>query len=355
MKVKILKAILGIYIIMAIILAGLNYAYANKVDSFLAEFITWFWHFYENWIKTLLIIIGSYLTLSIIRKSQRFTMRKKNLIGFIIAALVVHITAPIIFHNSEIYLFAMPLPWTTIPLQLLNTQSSIYLSRYPLWGLEGISAVLIFYLSYSIMILIGTLIYGRRWHCSMICLFNGFASEIFEPAIPLIGKKKKIGKKTLKIFALLRWFFLFISLFFTIWFILFLNGISLPGSFHSISSIETIKYIGADLLMMMFFWVAFIGRGYCYYCPLGTVLSFLSRLAGQKIITNKSNCIQCNRCNMVCPLSIDIKDKAQNQEPVTDLSCLGCGHCIDICPTRTLSYSTNILEWFQKRFDFSRT
>ncbi|MDD2352632.1 MAG: hypothetical protein PHX56_03590 [Atribacterota bacterium] len=190
MKVKILKAILGIYIIMAIILAGLNYAYANKVDSFLAEFITWFWHFYENWIKTLLIIIGSYLTLSIIRKSQRFTMRKKNLIGFIIAALVVHITAPIIFHNSEIYLFAMPLPWTTIPLQLLNTQSSIYLSRYPLWGLEGISAVLIFYLSYSIMILIGTLIYGRRWHCSMICLFNGFASEIFEPAIPLIGKKK---------------------------------------------------------------------------------------------------------------------------------------------------------------------
>jgi len=45
MKVKILKAILGIYIILAIILAGLNYGYANEVDSSLAEFITWFWHF----------------------------------------------------------------------------------------------------------------------------------------------------------------------------------------------------------------------------------------------------------------------------------------------------------------------
>jgi hypothetical protein len=144
MKVKILKAILGIYIILAILLAGLNYGYANKTDSSLAEFITWFWYFYENWIKTLLIIIGSYLALSIIRTSQRFTMRRKNLIGFCIAALVVHITVPILLHNNEVYLFAMPLPWSTTPLQLLYPQSSIYLSRYPLWGLEGVTVVLVF-------------------------------------------------------------------------------------------------------------------------------------------------------------------------------------------------------------------
>ena len=39
MKIKSLKTILGIYIILAIILAGLNYGYANKTDSSLAEFI----------------------------------------------------------------------------------------------------------------------------------------------------------------------------------------------------------------------------------------------------------------------------------------------------------------------------
>jgi ferredoxin-type protein NapH len=349
MKIKILKAILGIYIILAIIVAGLNYGYANNTDSSLAEFITWFWHFYENWIKTLLIIIGSYLTLNILRTSQRFTMRKKNLIGFVIAALIVHITAPILLQNSEVYLFAMPPPWTTTPLQLLHPQSSIYLSRYPLWGLEGISGVLVFYLCYSIMVIAGTLMYGRRWQCSTICLFNGFASEIFEPAIPLIGKKKKIGKRALRIFTLLRWFSLFVALFFTIWWILFLFDISLPGNFQFISRMETIKYLTTDLLMMMFFWVAFIGRGYCYYCPLGTVLAFISKLAGQKIITNKAKCIHCNQCNKACPMSIDIKSKAQNQEPVTDLRCVGCGHCIDICPTKTLVYSTNFLEWIRKR------
>ena len=144
MKVKILKAILGIYIILAIILAGLNYGYANKTDSSLADFISWFWHFYENWIKTFIIIIGSYLTISIVRTSQRSDMRKKNLIGFIIAALVVHIITPIILNSQEVYLFAMPLPWTTTPLQLLHSQSSIHLSRYPVWGLALISGIFVF-------------------------------------------------------------------------------------------------------------------------------------------------------------------------------------------------------------------
>src|SRR6056297_2006357 len=77
-EIRILKTILWLYIILAILLAGLNYGYANRSDSSIAEFITWFWHFYENWIKTLFIIIGSFLTLRIIGISQRSTMRKRN-------------------------------------------------------------------------------------------------------------------------------------------------------------------------------------------------------------------------------------------------------------------------------------
>jgi len=53
--------------------------------------------------------------------------------------------------------------------------------------------------------------------------------------------------------------------------------------------------------MAMFFWVAFLGRGYCYYCPLGTILSFLAKAGNQQIVTNRSECIQCGRCNRVCP------------------------------------------------------
>ena len=209
-ELRILKAILWIYIILCILIAGLNYGYVSRATPKVASFITWLWQFYENWVKTLFIIIGSFLTIRIIGTSKRSVMRKRNLIGFIVSALIVHITAPILLNNKELYFFAMPLPWTTIPLQLLFSKSSFYLSSYPIWGEAGISAALIFYVCVSIVVLVGTLLFGRRLQCSTLCLFNGFASEVFDPVIPLIGKNKKMEPIVIKIFSVLRWVFLLI-------------------------------------------------------------------------------------------------------------------------------------------------
>jgi len=89
-ELRILKTILWVYILLCIVIAGLNYGYASQATPSVAAFILRFCHFYENWIKTLFIIIGSFLTLRINGTSQRSTMRKRNLIGFIVSALVVH-------------------------------------------------------------------------------------------------------------------------------------------------------------------------------------------------------------------------------------------------------------------------
>ncbi|KNZ42620.1 4Fe-4S binding protein [Acetobacterium bakii] len=347
-ELRILKIILWIYIILCLVIAGLNYGYASQASPEVAAFITWFWHFYENWIKMAFIILGSFLTLRIIGASKRTTMRKRNLTGFIIAALVVHIISPLLLNNTELYFFTMPLPWTTTPLQLLDPGSSFYLSRLPVWGITGISAALVFYVCFSVIVTIGTLLFGRRWQCSTLCLFNGFASEVFAPAFPLVGKKKKAGSRGLRVFSVLRWIFLFMALFFTLYWILYLLGVSLPGNIETIGKIELYKYLSAELLMAMFFWVAFIGRGYCYYCPLGTVLGLLGKIVGQKIITNNTKCIECGQCNDVCPMSIDIKNRAKDGKSVKELRCVGCGHCVDICPTMTLSYSTNFIELISK-------
>lgn len=343
-ELKILKAILWIYIILCIAIAGLNYGYASHATEATSNFIRWFWHFYENWIKAAFIIICSILTLRIIGTSSEITMRKRNLIGITISALAIHIMAPLILNNKELYFFTMPLPWTTTPLQLLNPNSTFYMSRLPLWGLAGITTALIFYVGMCVIVILGTLLFGRRWQCSTLCLFNGFTAEVFDPAFPLVGKTTTLKPGTIKIFSNLRWIFLSIALLFTFYWVLFLLGMPLPVDIKIIGKIETYKYLGTELLMAMFFWVAFRGRGYCYYCPLGTVLGFLAKLAGQKVVTDNAQCIQCNQCNLTCPMSIEIKEKAENREAVTELSCVGCGHCIDACPTRTLSYSTKFLD-----------
>lgn len=114
-----LKFILWVYIILCFVIAGLNFGYAKTAPASTAKWIAWFWHFYENWIKTIFIIAAGLLTLQIIKGSGRTRMRKRNLNGFILAALVVHIFSPLLLNNAELYLLSMPLPWTTTPLQLL--------------------------------------------------------------------------------------------------------------------------------------------------------------------------------------------------------------------------------------------
>lgn len=348
-ELKILKTILWIYIVMCLIIAGLNYGYSSKVTPKTATLISWIWHFYENWVKTLFIFIGSILTLRIIGASNRTVMRKRNLIGFTVSALIVHISAPLILNNKELYFFTMPLPWTTTPLQMLYSNSLFYISRFSVWGVAGMSAALIFYVCVCIVVIVGTLMFGRRWQCSTLCLFNGFASEVFAPAIPLIGKNKNVKPLGIKVFSIIRWLFLLIALFFTVWWILFLSGTPVFGNYQIISKAENYKYLSAELLMAMFFWVAFIGRGYCYYCPLGTVLSLLGRVAGQQISTDNTNCIQCGKCNVACPMTIDIKSSAKTGDAVKNLRCVGCGHCVDVCPTKTLSYSTKFLRCYRNK------
>jgi len=345
---KLLKTILWIYIILCVLIAGMNYGYASKAPENVEKIITWVWLIYENWIKTIFILICSFLTLKIIASSKRTTMRKRNLIGFIIAALAVHVVAPLIFYNYELYFYIMPLPWTTTPLQLLDGNSALYQSTIAAWGPNGILSALIFFVCISVIVLIGTLLFGRRFQCSSICLFNGFAAEIFEPAIPLIGKRKKPKPGTLRLLYILRWLFLAMALFFVSYWVLYLLGIISAGNINIITKIESYKYLAGELLMMMFFWIAFIGRGYCYFCPLGTVLSLFGKIAGQKITTDNTKCVQCNKCNDACPMSIDIKGKAANGIFVQDIKCVGCGHCVDECPTKNLRYSTRFIDTCSK-------
>jgi polyferredoxin len=126
--------------------------------------------------------------------------------------------------------------------------------------------------------------------------------------------------------------------------VFYLLGIIIPGNIDTITKIESYKYLAGELLMMMFFWIAFTGRGYCYFCPLGTVLSLFAKISGQRIKTDNTKCVSCNKCNEVCPMSIDIRGKAVNGIPVKDIRCVGCGHCVDECPTKNLSYSTRFVE-----------
>jgi ferredoxin-type protein NapH len=345
-ELRLLKALLWMYIGLCLIIASLNWGYVPSASPKVAHAITTLWHFYENWIKTILIVACGFLTLRIRRNKGRNAMRKQNLVGFAFAALLVHIILPLLLSNPEVYYFAMPLPWSTIPLQVGIEGTGMQQSLAQSIGLGGIRASILFFWIYSICILIGTLLFGRRLQCSSLCLFNGFAAEIFEPAIPLVGKRKApLSKKHLTTLTVVRTVFMMLALCFTLFWLLLRAGLPLQGSLALVSQAETYKYLIFELLMAMFFWMAFIGRLYCYYCPLGTLLSWIGKLGGQRITTDETHCIQCGLCTSACPLSIDVRSYVIQGVPVDNLRCVGCGHCVDACPTKTLKYNTNFMRY----------
>ncbi len=348
--VVILKAIILFYVLFCLVIAGLNSAVAPNADEHTAEFINNAWLFFENEFKVILVIICSILSIKILKKNKSSMLRVRNYTGLCISALVIHILAPIITGTRDIYFFAMPLPWSSLSLQVLNPSAPFHTRFIAHWGSSGLNLVLAFIIFVNLFIIIGTLLFGRRLQCSQVCLLNGFAGELFSEAYPVFGKKKpKAGKAVKIIFKIARVILFAAAVFFTIHAALAVAGVINYKNISLVYTIETFKYLSLELLMTMFFWIAFTARGYCYYCPAGTFLGLISKLAKQQIKTDLNKCIKCGKCNTACHMSIDVKSFAAEKKPVISMNCVGCGHCIDECPTETLQYSTWFLELLRSK------
>ena len=78
------------------------------------------------------------------------------------------------------------------------------------------------------------------------------------------------------------------------------------------------------------------GRTYCNtICPVGTVLSFLSRFSLLKIHFDEKKCRNCSMCSKNCKAAcIDYKTHSVDYS-----RCVVCGDCIEKCKFGALSYS----------------
>lgn len=65
--------------------------------------------------------------------------------------------------------------------------------------------------------------------------------------------------------------------------------------------------------------------GACPYGPLMSLLADKNTLAVRYLNERSDDCIHCSRCEIVCPMGIDIK------QGVGQLDCIGCGECVDAC------------------------
>ncbi|MCE5258186.1 MAG: 4Fe-4S binding protein [Chloroflexi bacterium] len=74
----------------------------------------------------------------------------------------------------------------------------------------------------------------------------------------------------------------------------------------------------------------FIPRLWCrYLCPLGGLLSLVQRISPFKVRRNAQACIDCKRCDKVCPVKLPISTR----RAVTH-NCTMCLRCVTVCPAK---------------------
>ncbi|MEJ2246406.1 MAG: 4Fe-4S binding protein [Acidobacteriota bacterium] len=90
------------------------------------------------------------------------------------------------------------------------------------------------------------------------------------------------------------------------------------------TSTLTIAVIGFLVL------ISFVIRNFwCrYLCPYGALLGLLAIFSPVTVKRRASNCIDCKKCETICPASIRV---ARN-DTVRHAECIGCVECVEVCP-----------------------
>ncbi len=76
-----------------------------------------------------------------------------------------------------------------------------------------------------------------------------------------------------------------------------------------------------------------VERPWCkYLCPYGALLGLFNKIRIFKLRRSKSTCINCKKCDKVCPMNVEVSGK----EVISDLQCISCHKCTSevSCPVK---------------------
>jgi len=162
-----------------------------------------------------------------------------------------------------------------------------------------------------------------RFYCSWICPMN--------TSFKIIDRVyRKLGIKRLKAPGFLSNRFVRIA--FLVVFVVAMVLLKRLGIKLNVLLYLTLFSILVTLIFQETFW-------HRHLCPLGTILSFTSRKALYSMKINEDDCIECGKCQTVCPTgSIITLENSKRRNTANE--CLLCGNCTEVCPVSVCN-----LEW----------
>ncbi len=201
------------------------------------------------------------------------------------------------------------------------------------------------YFTAGILMLFGVLL--GRLVCGFLCLFGLIQDLLYKIRTPKITVPDKVDR-VLRYFKFLVLLVLVIGLpviirdqfgLGTPWFCKYLcpagaleAGVPLVIANPSLREVVGVLFQWKVLVLAVFLVSSvLIYRPFCrYFCPLGAIYGLFNRISFYRLHVKKDKCIDCGKCEAVCPMKVKVLKEINSCE------CIRCGACKEVCPVSAI-------------------
>jgi uncharacterized protein with FMN-binding domain/ferredoxin len=205
---------------------------------------------------------------------------------------------------------------------------------------------------FTLALLMLATFFGGAYYCGWICPY-GSLQESFSKLGRKIGiKKRKMPAAIQKYLKFSRYLILLLSILLTSDFIFGLFSYDPRANFSNFLLSGTLSYLALMILISFGMIALFFDRPFCnYFCIEGAKYGLISSFRVFTIKRNESSCVNCKKCDKVCPMNIEVSKAGQ----LHSQECINCFECVSHCPIKnTLTYGKiSLTPSTKKRFIYS--
>jgi len=174
----------------------------------------------------------------------------------------------------------------------------------------------------------------RRSFCGLICPFGAIQEFFGKVGQKLFKKKFTIPDQIDKPLRYLKYIVLIITVFYAwktagLWMAPYDPWSAYAHLPEGLTSVWAESAVGLIILVITVLGSLFYERFFCkYLCPMGAFYGIIGKMSPFKVVRNENICVDCGKCNKVCPMNIDV----QHMKEVKTAECINCQSCVLSCP-----------------------